>query len=131
MSDLRWFTSEGETVLQRRIEPNLPHMPVRWVDIPPETIGSVTMRPATATGPGTPETCPVMGSPKGMGIMEGAELDNCPQCGELTPTLNEGYCEGCRAYNQERLDQHNAGNDEWESLTDGQRIARIKAAYDV
>lgn len=53
---------------------------------------------------------------------------NCPQCGEPTPSLYEGYCAECCAENQRSLDAHNAGFDRWERMTDAQRDADIKRA---
>ena len=50
----------------------------------------------------------------------------CPQCGEDTPELHEGYCRECCDDNQSRLDQHNAQYDEWERLTDKQRDDAIR-----
>lgn len=56
---------------------------------------------------------------------------NCPQCGEPTETLREGYCEDCRSENQKNLNTHNAQFDYWEKLTDDERWKRIKkAAYE-
>ena len=53
---------------------------------------------------------------------------HCPQCGEDTETLHEGYCAECCDGNQRRLDAHNAGFDRWERMTDAQRDEEIKAA---
>jgi len=52
----------------------------------------------------------------------------CPQCGENTPTLHEGYCERCRDENQAELDQHNAGYNQWQQMTDSERERRIRDA---
>ncbi len=52
----------------------------------------------------------------------------CPQCGDDTKTLNEGYCEDCRARNQQALDDHNAKFDWWNSLSDQERNEAIKRA---
>jgi len=52
----------------------------------------------------------------------------CPQCGDETETLHEGYCEFCCHENQEQLDHHNAGYDRWQSLTGQQREDAIKRA---
>lgn len=57
------------------------------------------------------------------------EQFDCPQCGEITETLNEGYCEDCRTANQASLDQHNCQHDHWGRLSDPQRAAEIKHAY--
>ncbi len=35
-------------------------------------------------------------------------MTNCPQCGELSEQLHEGYCEQCCNDNQAALDRHNA-----------------------
>jgi hypothetical protein len=53
---------------------------------------------------------------------------DCPQCGEPTETLHEGYCAECCADNQSALDLHNAQHDDWQTLTDQQRDARIRDA---
>lgn len=53
---------------------------------------------------------------------------DCPQCGEPTPELHEGYCEECCNENQRRLDQHNADYYRWQRMTDDQRDAAIKFA---
>ena len=53
---------------------------------------------------------------------------DCPQCGEETETLYEGYCEDCCTLNQTRLDLHNAEYDRWQSMSDAERNAAIKAA---
>ena len=51
---------------------------------------------------------------------------NCPQCGEPTEILHEGYCEGCRDENQRALDQHNITYDWWRKLTDREREKLIR-----
>lgn len=53
---------------------------------------------------------------------------DCPQCGEPTETLHEGYCADCCAENQAALDKHNAEFDAWEAMTPKQRDARIRDA---
>lgn len=53
---------------------------------------------------------------------------DCPQCGEQTFNLHEGYCKSCYEDNQRSLDAHNAAFDRWERLTVSQRDAEIKAA---
>jgi glutaredoxin len=53
---------------------------------------------------------------------------SCPQCESDTETLNEGYCEECRAENQNRLDQHNFEFDAWSRMSDQDRDNRIKQA---
>ena len=53
---------------------------------------------------------------------------DCPQCGEPTQELHEGYCAECCSDNQRRLDQHNAEHDRWQRMTDAQRDAAIKFA---
>ncbi len=50
----------------------------------------------------------------------------CPQCGENTENLNEGYCDICHDYNQEQLNLHNAQYTFWNSLTDNERNYYIK-----
>jgi len=52
----------------------------------------------------------------------------CPQCGEDTPTLHEGYCADCCAENQHALDMHNHSVDRWAAITDWQREDEIRAA---
>lgn len=56
------------------------------------------------------------------------EKFDCPQCGNETKTLNEGYCEDCRKENQAQLDKHNAQYDEWNGMTDEQRDEAISTA---
>ena len=53
---------------------------------------------------------------------------DCPQCGEPTETLHEGYCAECCADNQAALNQLNAQRDEWQRLTNDQRDACIRDA---
>lgn len=53
---------------------------------------------------------------------------DCPQCGEATETLHEGYCAECCTENQRALDLHNAEYDRWQSMTDNQRQSAISAA---
>lgn len=47
--------------------------------------------------------------------MSSRSLDvyDCPQCGEETPTLHEGYCEECRKDNQHALDRFNEHLELW------------------
>lgn len=52
----------------------------------------------------------------------------CPQCGEDTPTLHEGYCADCCSDNQRTLDLHNYAVDRWAALTDQQREDEIRRA---
>jgi hypothetical protein len=54
---------------------------------------------------------------------------DCPQCGEETPALEEGYCHECCSANQAALDAHNFEHDRWARMTDSQRDAEIKTAY--
>ena len=53
---------------------------------------------------------------------------DCPQCGEPTEELHEGYCAECCEENQTRLDLHNASFDAWERMSDSQRGAEIRNA---
>lgn len=53
---------------------------------------------------------------------------HCPQCGEQTEKLFEGYCELCRDDNQRALDLHNARYDRWQRMTDRERADEIKRA---
>ena len=56
---------------------------------------------------------------------------DCPQCGEETEELFEGYCIYCRDQNQLELDSHNAQYDYWQSLSNEQRAEQIrKASHD-
>lgn len=55
-------------------------------------------------------------------------MDDCPQCGEETEVLHEGYCLDCRDENQRVLDEHNARFDWWDSLTDRDRDKLIRRA---
>jgi hypothetical protein len=54
---------------------------------------------------------------------------NCPQCGEETEQLYEGYCKDCCDENQNNLDCFNARHDWWNSLTQQQKDEAIKRAY--
>jgi len=53
----------------------------------------------------------------------------CPQCGEATDALHEGYCAECCADNQMGLDQHNARCDWWGNMTDSERHAVMRRAF--
>lgn len=53
-------------------------------------------------------------------------MKHCPQCGDDTLELHEGYCEECCCANQRALDQHNAEYNRWQRMTDAQRDAAIK-----
>lgn len=53
---------------------------------------------------------------------------DCPQCGEKTPTLNEGYCEDCREENQRNLNEHNRSFDNWQRMNSDEREAAIRGA---
>lgn len=57
------------------------------------------------------------------------EMFICPQCGDDTETLHEGYCERCRTANQLELNGHIAQVEAWDRLTDEERRARIRAAW--
>lgn len=59
--------------------------------------------------------------------MTGDRFD-CPQCGEPTETLHEGYCEECRDERQAALDLHNAQYDRWQRMTDAERDREIREA---
>lgn len=52
----------------------------------------------------------------------------CPQCGQPTERLYEGYCEPCCQENQAELDLHNATYDRWQSMTDAERDDEIGRA---
>lgn len=56
------------------------------------------------------------------------ERYDCPQCGEATPELREGYCRECCESNQSELDRHNVEYDRWQAMTDAERDAAIKQA---
>ena len=53
---------------------------------------------------------------------------DCPQCGEETETLHEGYCEECRIENSAAVHDHRHQFTEWESLSVEQRNGKINAA---
>lgn len=53
---------------------------------------------------------------------------DCPQCGEPTKELHEGYCKECCDHNQAALDLHNGTYDRWQRMTDVQRAEAIKFA---
>ena len=61
-------------------------------------------------------------------LEEYIEEFDCPQCGEESDQLFEGYCLDCLYQNQSELDNHNAQFDRWESLTDSQRQNEINKA---
>lgn len=52
-------------------------------------------------------------------------MNDCPQCGETTPTLYEGYCEYCRKQNQIELNEHNRSYDAWQKMSNKQRDYEI------
>lgn len=52
----------------------------------------------------------------------------CPQCGETTEALYEGYCEECCENNQRELDDHNASFDRWQAMSDQERGDKIRQA---
>lgn len=52
----------------------------------------------------------------------------CPQCGEDTERLHEGYCQECHDDRQARLHDHNFRFNRWQKLSEKQRDAEIKAA---
>lgn len=56
---------------------------------------------------------------------------DCPQCGEPTEDLHEGYCAECCKENQRLLDHYNASFDRWEAMTDAQRDAEIRTAMNL
>ena len=53
---------------------------------------------------------------------------DCPQCGEPTPELVEGYCRECRDERQAALDEHNAQHDRWKAMSDAERATAIRRA---
>lgn len=55
----------------------------------------------------------------------------CPQCGVDTHPrdFREGVCGECCDENQRALDEHNAGFDRWEQMTDEERDREIREAY--
>lgn len=55
-------------------------------------------------------------------------LFHCPQCGEDTNELPEGYCPECGKENQRVLHEHNLGFDRWQRLSPAQREAEIRNA---
>jgi hypothetical protein len=59
----------------------------------------------------------------------GIDAFGCPQCGEETPTLHEGYCEQCCEDRQRELLGHIAQQEHWDRLTDAQRDDAIRRAY--
>jgi len=61
-------------------------------------------------------------------LAEKVEGLTCPQCGEDTPTLHEGYCAECCADNQRAIDLHNYSVDRWATLTYRQREDEIRDA---
>ena len=52
----------------------------------------------------------------------------CPDCGEPTEALYEGYCESCRDERQRELDEWNAAHDAWSDMSDAQRDRAIRRA---
>ena len=53
---------------------------------------------------------------------------DCPQCGEPTEVLHEGYCGECYQERQRALDLHNAEQDRWNKLSDAERWSEIRKA---
>ena len=53
----------------------------------------------------------------------------CPQCGEPTNELHEGFCEECYQQNQVELDLHNAEYDHWNRMSFEEREEAIKRSY--
>ena len=53
---------------------------------------------------------------------------DCPQCGEATEALHEGYCADCCADNQARLDAHKVSHDRWALMTNDERDREIRWA---
>lgn len=51
---------------------------------------------------------------------------HCPQCGEPTEELHEGYCEECCNQNQAELDRHNAEYDHWNRMNAERREEEIR-----
>ena len=54
---------------------------------------------------------------------------NCPQCGEETPELHEGYCADCCSNNQAELDKHNFEYENWQAMNEHEREEAISNAY--
>jgi predicted amidophosphoribosyltransferase len=54
---------------------------------------------------------------------------DCPQCGEETKELHEGYCEQCCNENQAALDRHNHEYEYWQRLNDEERNDAIRRSY--
>jgi ribosomal protein L37E len=52
----------------------------------------------------------------------------CPQCGEDTDELHEGYCEVCCYNNQQALDDHNYSYRMWQELSRQEREDQIRRA---
>lgn len=89
--------------------------------------------------PGTRQMCGICDEPTGhceddsTFDAEGRPLcddcrKECPQCGEATGILKEGYCVSCCDANQAALDLHNQQNRQWNSMTDSQRESAIRDA---
>lgn len=55
-------------------------------------------------------------------------MKHCPQCGDDTETLHEGYCLECCEGNQAALDKHNADLDAWCAKKDAERQRIIRKA---
>lgn len=53
---------------------------------------------------------------------------NCPQCGEPTEELHEGYCKECCDENNAALFQHNFNYDRWAHMSDSERDSEIRRA---
>ena len=56
---------------------------------------------------------------------------DCPQCGNETEILHEGYCEECKNERQTALNEHNARFDFWEKCTDDEKDFYIRSAVDI
>lgn len=55
---------------------------------------------------------------------------DCPQCGEATEVLDEGYCPPCSTENRDALALHEAQRRWWGGLTDRERDGQIRRAPD-
>jgi len=53
----------------------------------------------------------------------------CGQCGEITDSLHDGYCEQCYMENQQALDSHNHEYDHWNRLDNERREEEIRNSF--
>ncbi|WP_162887781.1 hypothetical protein [Leptospira mayottensis] len=56
-----------------------------------------------------------------MNSILGYVIMGCPQCGEFTERLYDGYCWDCREENEHRLFRDLMEKQEWDKLSDSEK----------